>query len=210
MFRLNCSRFYNYEEMKTWLEGMAKEHPDKMRLETLTETPEGRAVHVVTLADFSLGDEAEKRSAYFVKAGVHAQETAGTTAAMAVIERVLEKTPEVLKDIVFYVIPRVNPDGTELAISKSFRMIRSKLGFIDGLANALIPQDINGDGKILQMRRKNPAGNMKEHPECPGLMVPRKPCDKDCDFYDVWCEGVIENYDGGEPVPGFEHVDFNR
>lgn len=210
MNKLEYAKVYTYKEMEEWLIGMANAHPDKMKLKSLTETPEGRKVYLATLADFSSGESAEMRGAYFVKSGVHAQETAGPTAAMAVIERILCHSPEILQKTVFYVIPRVNPDGMELAITANFSMIRSKLKPIPGLPNALIPCDLNGDGMILSMRRKNPAGDKKELEGYPGVMVPREPGDEDGVFYDEYCEGYIENYDGGEPEIGFERVDLNR
>lgn len=210
MIEFDCSKFYRYDEMSAWLYKMEKNFPDKMKLTTLTSTPEGRSVYLATLADFTLGDDAEKRGAYFIQAGLHSQEVSGPTAAMAVIERILCRSPEVLRETVFYIAPNVNPDGMELALGASFKGIRSRLRPISGLANALIPCDINGDGMILNMRRKNPFGKMKEIEGYPGIMTAREPGDTDGIFYDMWHEGIIENYDGGEPVLGVERIDFNR
>ena len=45
----------------------------------------------------------------------------------------------------------------------------------DGLVDEDYPDDLNGDGNISIMRKKDPFGNYKTDPEDPRLMVPVKP-----------------------------------
>ena len=205
------AHFYLYDELTAFLKEAQASYPDFMRLEIIAKTDEGRDVFLVTLADFSLGDEAEHRGAYYVQSGIHANEGAGTTAAIHLIETILtsENKQEILRKHVFYIIPRVNPDGVEYCIDKC-ATIRSKMDKLSPRPNAVIPSDMNNDGMILTMRWEDPMGDMKNHPTIPGLMIARKPGDTEGPFYSTCSEGYLENYDGGRPQFGMRHRDLNR
>ncbi len=211
MQKVQFQHFYPYAELTSFLYEAARENPDFVHLDVLTRTEEGREVFLVTLADFSLGDAAEQRGAYYVQSGIHANEGAGTTAALHLMETILssKNRQEILRKTIFYIIPRVNPDGVEYSISKC-ASIRSKFSKLNGLPNAVIPSDLNGDGMILSMRWEDPLGTMKEYPGIPGLMVRREPGDTEGPFYSVATEGYIENYDGGPLQFGMRPRDLNR
>ena len=49
---MKLNAYYTYDEMISALESLAADNPRYMRLEALAETPEGRYVPIVTLADF--------------------------------------------------------------------------------------------------------------------------------------------------------------
>ncbi|MCL2497007.1 MAG: hypothetical protein FWF06_00140, partial [Symbiobacteriaceae bacterium] len=77
----------------------------------------------------------------------------------------------------------------------------------------LTPQDINGDGYILQMRvRDDLAGGFKVSAEDPRLMIPRRPDDLCGEFYHLYTEGLIINYDGitFSNAPSKWGIDMNR
>lgn len=208
--KVQFDHFYPYVELEQFLTSAAASYPQRVKLETLAKTEEGRAIFIVKITDFSIGEVAEKRSAYYVQAGVHANEGAGTTAALHLIETLLTSpsAEELLKSIIFYIIPCVNPDGANYSITKS-AAIRSSFASIDGLPNAIIPSDINGDGRILHMRWENPLGNMKDY-EGTGIMVARRAGDMSGPFYSMCTEGHIDNYDGGLLQFGMRSYDINR
>lgn len=201
-------RFYRYEDIEKFLFSAVSERKDVLRLESLHETKEGRKVYLAVITDFSTGEDREK-SAYYIQANVHANEGAGTTAAIYFIHRLLNcpEYEQVLKDMVFYIVPRVNPDGAEYALS-THGPIRSRI-FYNDRVNGLIPKDMNEDGYILNMRIEDPSGTYREDEEDRRIMVRRRP--GDCGpFYKVYTEGYINEYDGREPVSGFLNTDFNR
>jgi hypothetical protein len=207
---IQYDHFYLYEEMKDFILKAAQEYPDKLHVSSLTKSPEGRDVFLATITNFDTAEKPENRSGYYVQAGVHAQEGAGTTAILHLMHNLLSNTDSDLLDrVVFYLIPRVNPDGTEYALTKR-ALIRSRYEKIPGLPNALIPEDIDGDGRILTMRWVDPMGNMKSHPDAPEIMIPREPGDREGVFYSTCQEGFIENFDGSKPVFGMRSIDFNR
>jgi len=76
----------------------------------------------------------------------------------------------------------------------------------------LTVEDIDGDGRILQMRIADPNGLWKDHPEQPGLMIRRDPIETGGRYYRVLPEGTIENWDGVNiPIaPPPQGLDLNR
>lgn len=194
MLNVKFSEFYKYQELEDFLFEAEKMYGQCVNLKNLTQTPEGRNVYLVEITDSETG-MAEKKGAYYIQACVHAQEGASTTVALYIIKQLLERTEyrNLLKKIAFYIIPRVNPDGTEYAITKK-ASIRSRFGKVYG-KNRLIPKDLNGDGYILTMRWEEPTGPMKEDDVDTRIMVRRQPGDKG-PFYQVITEGIIEDFDG--------------
>ncbi len=201
--------YYLYDEITDFLKAAEAVAPDLVTLDSLTTTPEGRQVWIATITDPSTGP-AESKPAYHVQANVHAQEMATTTSALRLIHTLLtdENAAELLKHVVFYVIPRANPDGVEYTMT-TCGDIRSRNETIEDKPNGLVPQDLNGDGLILRMRWEDPLGPYIEDPEDPRIMVPRRPGDEG-PFYQVHAEGIISNYDGGPIQGATKGYDFNR
>jgi murein tripeptide amidase MpaA len=218
---VSFDRFYRYTELTEILRGWAKERPDLFRVETIGSSYEGREIWLCTLTNFETGPDLEK-PALLVEANIHAIEVTGTTAALHLINRLLsgygedERVTRVLDTRAFYVVPRLNPDGPELALGETPRFIRSStrpwplVEQVDGLHE----EDLDGDGRILMMRVRDPNGSWKPHPDEPRLLVRRDADDADGDgeFYRVLGEGRIRNYDGVtiKIAPPLEGLDLNR
>lgn len=196
---------YNYQQICEYLKMAQKAHPDVMTLESLAKTEEGRDIWGVTLCK---GGNPEDKPAFYVQGGVHAQETMGITCSLNFLWTVLEKNPEILDAQTVYIIPCTNPDGSNMSVTTGVE-VRSKLEKIPGLPNAVVPQDLNGDGKILFMRWEDPNGYYVQLPECGDVLVHRRSGDKG-PFYSMITEGVVENYNGGKPRQGMRNLDFNR
>ena len=78
----------------------------------------------------------------------------------------------------FYICPRINPDGAEWALADEPKLVRSSTRaypYDEEPIEGLTVEDIDGDGRILQMRIADPNGLWKAHPEEPRLMVRRDP-----------------------------------
>ena len=113
-------------------------------------------------------------------------------------------------------MPRLNPDGAELALADKPHFVRSSVRPYPRLdeQDGLYEEDIDGDGRILMMRLEDPNGAWKTHPDDPRLMTPRDPDEgpEDGTFYRVLWEGLIRNYDGVQikVAPPLEGLDLNR
>lgn len=219
MPRPTFDRFYRYDELTEILTAWAHERPDVFALESIGESYEGREIWLCTVTNTETGPALEK-PAFLVEANIHALEVTGTTAALHLIDHLLagygsdERVTRVLDTRTFYVVPRLNPDGPELALADRPRFIRSSTRPwpLDEHVDGLHEEDLDGDGRILMMRFRDPNGSWKTHSDEPRLLVRREPDDTEGDFYRVLWEGRIRNYDGVtiKVAPPLEGLDLNR
>ena len=196
---LDCDTFVSDERLNHLVAALAAARPDLCRLDSLGVSREGRSIHLLTITDFASGAP-EDRPAYLVLAGIHAVELAGTHAALYTARQLLidHAGSGLLADVVFYVIPRLNPDGSEFARRTSTR-VRSRTDFENKAPNTVYPEDIDGDGLVLSMRREHLEGDFVADPREPRLLIERRP-DSAGPFYRVLPEGRIHAWDGGDHV----------
>ena len=215
------NRFYRYDELTALLRQAADEHPELCTVESIGRSHEGRDIWLVTLTNRSTGPHGEK-PAHWVDANIHATELAGSAAALHLIDRLLsghgsdERVTRVLDSRTVYVVPRINPDGAEWALADTPRHVRSgtrpypRLDEQDGL----VREDVDGDGRILTMRLRDPNGPWKAHPDEPRLLIAREPDEDDpsATYWRVLPEGTIRNYDGVmiTLAPSMQGLDLNR
>jgi len=207
---LAFDRVYTYEEIEQLILAAADEHPDLCKTEKLAETPEGRAIWGVTL---SMGtDDPSSRPGFYVQGGLHADEGMGITESLVLLYTLLEddKAREILNRVTVYILPCINPDGSNACVTTG-RSIRSQSEFLpDNTPNALIPQDLNGDGRISSMRWQDPTGRWKCVDGCGDIMIAREIGDTEGPFYNVIEEGIIANYDGSGSLKRPRSLDMNR
>jgi murein tripeptide amidase MpaA len=219
--RVAFDKFYRYDELTEVLKAWADEYPELIRLSSIGTSYEGRDIWLVTLTNYKTGSDTEK-PALWLDANIHAIEVTGCTAALHLIDKLLsghgsdDDVTRALDTRAFYIVPRLNPDGPELALADRPRFVRSSVRRYPRLdeQDGLYEEDVDGNGRILLMRVADPNGAWKPHPKEPRLMVPRDPADGagDGNCYRVLPEGIIRNYDGvtikvREPVEG---LDLNR
>jgi murein tripeptide amidase MpaA len=215
------NRFHRYEELTRILKAFAKEYPNLIHLESIGKSHEGREVWLVTATNFKSGSDTDK-PAFWVDGNIHASEVTASAAALYLIHSLVErykkdeKTRNAMDTRAFYIVPRVNPDGAEWALADRPKMIRSSTrpypymdDPIDGLT---MGEDMDGDGRVLQMRVRDLNGAWKAHPADPRLMIRRDPVETGGKYYRILPEGHLKNYDGAlirvrEPKEG---LDLNR
>jgi murein tripeptide amidase MpaA len=202
---IDFSRFYRYDELMALLRGFASEHPAYVALETLGTSHEGRAIPLVTVTNAATGRAADK-PAYWVDGNIHSVELTASSACLYFIDWLMKgkdsdaEIRRALDTRALYICPRVNPDGAEWAMADHPRYVRSstrRYPFDEEPVEGLIAEDVDGDGRVLQMRVLDPNGPWKKHPQQPKLLVRRDPMDPPGgEYYRLLPEGRIENYDG--------------
>ena len=115
----------------------------------------------------------------------------------------------------FYVCPRVNPDGAEYALADRPILIRSSTRpypYDEEPLGGLAVEDVDGDGRIRQMRLEDPNGAWKVSQEDSRLLVRRDPTETGGTYYRVLPEGRVRDYDGVtiELQPLRQRLDLNR
>ncbi len=228
MFR---SKYLDYAELTAQLRAWEKENPGVVRVTSLGKSAEGRDIPLVTIGR----DPDSHRPAIWVDGNMHATELCGSSVALAIAEDVINMhrpsprpspkgegerrglpphMQDVLRESLFYVVPRMSPDGAEHVL-KSGRYVRSSPvderrhkghAYWEG-------HDFDGDGTIGFMRQASDDGELTELAGHPNVMVPRMPEDPP-PYYKLYPEGRIANFDGRRvPDPYFlsdNQYDFNR
>jgi murein tripeptide amidase MpaA len=174
-------RYLRYAELTDVIHGYAADHPDLVSVESYGTSHEGRNLWLVTVTDGSTGAPHTK-PAHWVDANIHATEVTGSVAALYLIDHLVTGhangdpvVTEALRTRTFYIVPRVNPDGAELALADSPTYLRSSTRdwpWLDGHRwPGLREHDVDGDGRVLTMRIPDPHGAWVEHPDEPRQMV---------------------------------------
>lgn len=217
--------YLTHAELERVLTSWAQAYPEVMRLESLAKSEEGRDVWLVTVGR----DPDRVRPAVWLDANIHASELCGSSVALSVIEALLVAHADpsadlsdlprfvrdwLLADVLFYVMPRMCPDGAERVLSRR-HFVRSnhrdhRLGKTEPYWKH---EDVDGDGKSLLMRVRDASGDFVESAAIAGLLLPRR-VDDEGPFYRVYPEGTIEGFDGFTiPAPSFmsdTETDLNR
>ena len=232
MFR---KKYVDYGELMQQLEAWAREHPQLVRVTSIGKSAEGREIPLLAIGR----EPDEARPAVWVDGNMHATELCGSSVALAIAEDVIglhqgEPGPrpwpleggsatqgaipphvrDILKEVTFYILPRISPDGAE-AVLKSGRYVRSSP--VDQRRHKghayWEAHDFDGDGTIGFMRQQDDDGELVELEGYPNVMVPRMPDDPP-PYYRLYPEGRIVNFDGRRiPDPYFlsdNQYDFNR
>ena len=207
--------YYKYDELKSNLEYFKENYPNLVNLKVNVVTEEGRNQYAVTLTNIKTGEAASKPALY-IDGNIHAGEVTSTMCAMHTIDYLVtnygkdEEITKLLDTKTFYIIPRVSPDGAEKYLSTPYSLRSAPRDYLTekgGIKN----EDLDNDGVIRLMRIKTPYGAWKIDEN--NSMNLRSPSDIDGDFYDIYPEGILEDYDGSENLKLKKAdwgLDFNR
>jgi murein tripeptide amidase MpaA len=211
---------YSYDELTDLVHGLAAAHPGLLTVESAGRSHEGRDLWLATVTNRASGAHDEK-PALFVEANIHATEVTGSTAALHLLHHLVtrhsddEAVTRALDTRAFYVMPRVNPDGVEMALAADPTYLRSSTRVYPRAEQqpGLVERDVDGDGRILSMRVADPNGSWKPHPDEPRLMVPRGVDETGSGpYYRLLPEGDVHEYDGAliPLAPAHRGLDLNR
>ena len=210
---IEFNRYYRYDELTQLLQAYAKEYPDLIEVSSIGKSYEGRDIWMVTATNKKTGPASDK-PAFWCDGNIHASEVSASTAVLHLINR-LVKEPAPLDSRAFYLVPRLNPDGAEWSLETPPRVIRSSTRpypYDEDDPYGLERKDMDGDGRILNMRVKDPTGPWKISESEPRLMRRRDPGDTGGTYYRIMPEGIFHNFDGTTMRPRKikEGLDINR
>jgi murein tripeptide amidase MpaA len=213
---LPYDRILRHGELTTLLQRWTAARPELAELESIGRTPGGRDLWFLTLTNRATGPAAEK-PAIIVDGNMHATEWAGGVAALHFVHKLLdgygqdESVTRLLDTRAVYVLPRMTPDGVDATLDEG-RFIRSvnRPYPTAQVEPGIVHRDVDGDGRSLFMRFRDPNGPWKQYAGDPRLMVPRAPDESGGDYWRVLPEGMVEGYDGATigDEPEREALDF--
>ncbi|MFO0954826.1 MAG: M14 family metallopeptidase [Isosphaeraceae bacterium] len=221
---LAFNRLYDYPQLVDAMRALVKGHPNLLSMRSLGKSTEGRDLWCLTLNNPDTGPDRSKPAMY-VDGNIHGNEIQGAEATLYLVWYLLENRERVpaLKALTderaFYVVPTINPDGRAFWFNAPNTTNSSRSGKSprdddrDGLFDEDGYDDVDGDGQVTDMRRKNPVGSWRVSPDDPRILVPVQPGDKvrPEDRYDnLGTEGIDNDGDGlvNEDAPG--GYDMNR
>jgi len=212
--------FPRHDELTRLLHRYAEAFPALVRVLSIGTSHEGREIWVAVVTNAATGPH-EDKPAFWADGNIHSIELTACTAVLYYLHQLVNghgKDPEVTRLLdtrTLYLCPRLSPDGAELALADTPRHVRSstrRYPDVEPPLDGLTVEDVDGDGRVLSMRLRDPNGPWKKHATEPRLMVAREPGEHGGEYYRVLPEGTLSDYDGFsvrlKPVP--EGLDLNR
>lgn len=212
------THFHMHDELTALLRGWAAAHPALMTLESIGPSHEGRDIWAATVTNTATGPAAEKPALY-VDGNMHAGEVTGCAVALHTLHHLLTEhgndpsVTDLLGSHALYILPRVNPDGAEKYLTTPYTLRSSVRPYPDAEPDeGLTPEDLDGDGRILQMRVPDRNGEWKLSAGDARLMLKRAPGDAGEQYYRVYTEGRLHDYRRGpvKVAKPLEGLDINR
>ncbi len=208
--------YYTYEELTADLQALAAAHPETANLYSIGQSHRGRELWMMEIT--APNAPAGEKPGYYIDANTHPEEVTGSMVALYTCRHLLEgygqdaEITRLLEERVFYILPRVNPDGAEICLTDTFYEWIGNGRYLPGeeqFGHGLHYRDVDGDGEILDMRVPDPKGEWKISRHDPRVMVPREPYEFGGEYYRVIPEGIIEGFEGNADVPIPKPMDGN-
>ncbi len=218
---LAFNRYYDHKEIGEILQRFKTTWPQFVDVGSMGKSFQGREMWVLTLQNRKTGPENEK-AAMYIDANIHGNEVQGAEVCLYTIWYLLENYGEIervtklVDEKVFYIAPTVNPDGRDFWLHQGNTSSSSRSGQRpidndrDGLLDEDPPNDLDGDGNILRMRKKvEKNGTHKTDPEDDRFLI-RVEAGESGDYVLLGSEGIDDDHDGRLNEDGPGGYDMNR
>ena len=217
---LRFDRYYTYEQVNEAMQLLHQEYPELTSLDLVGYSEELRAIYALTISNPNTGDHFSKPGVY-VDGNIHGNEVQAGEVCLYLANRLLtrygenEQITSLVDKNSFYIIPVVNVDGRyhffeDANTSSSNRSIRRpKDDDKDGLFDEDPYDDLDGDGNICTMRKRDPNGTHRTDPYDPRLMVRVEPGEKG-EWILLGREGIDNDGDGNINEDTEGYLDPNR
>lgn len=218
------NRLYDVEELYGHFERLRAAWPELVTVEVIGHSVEGRELRVYTVNDPASG-AAGTKPAMWIDGNVHGNEVQGGEAVLYAGWYLLEnrghnaRVDALFENATFYLLPMVNPDGRASWFADAHNAHSSRTGRRptdddgDGRYDEDGPDDLDGDGSIVQMRKHTPGeGTHRLDPDDP-RMLERVPDSVDGgrgDWTLLGSEGLDNDGDGRVNEDSVGGYDMNR
>ena len=203
---VSWNRYYDYGGITDICKKIAAAHPQLAKLESIGKSFLGKDMWVLTITDFKKG-EPDKKPGVYIDGNIHSNEVQGSEFALYTAWYLTETfadtkfIQELLADKVFYIVPTINPDARDSYFHDANTGSSPRSGVIpidndrDGQINEDGYDDLDGDGHIVMMRRRNSNGRYRVDPSNPSRMI-QVGNDEKGDYEFLGLEGKDNDGDG--------------
>ncbi len=217
---ISWNRYYDYAGVTEICKKLAAAHPNLIKLQSLGKSFLGKEIWLLTVTDFTKGKHNEKPAMY-IDGNIHSNEIQGTEFSLYTAWYLAETFAdtefirELLADKTFYIAPTINPDARDFYMKEPNNPNTPRSGMIpfdndrDNVVDEDGINDLDGNGHITFMRRKNPNGRWIEDPEFPERMIPA-PAGVNGQYDMLGFEGLDADGDGFVNEDGVGFYDPNR
>lgn len=215
---ITFDRYHSVAAIESYLDAATNRYPELATLERIGESRGGRPLLALEINNPATGPASEKPG-FYLDGNIHGGELLGGEGALHFIETLLSgygddaTITELIDTTAFYVVPVVNPDGRAISVDtpENHRWnIRPFDEDGDGSVDEDPPEDIDGDGRILDIRVQDPRGPWKVSPDDARAMVRRGRGDREGPFYQIISEGIDNDGDGEFNEDRVGGIDLNR
>jgi hypothetical protein len=184
--QVSWNRYYTNEGLLEISRQLTRAYPNLIKLESIGKSYEERDLWLLTVTNHQNKPHGEK-PAFWIDGNIHANEIQTAEVSLYTAWYLAEKynkndfITQLLDEKVFYILPVMNPDGREHYMNQPNTMSSPRSGTMpldddgDGIKGEDGNDDLNGDGHITQMRRRNPYGQLRTDPDDPRSMVQAPP-----------------------------------
>ena len=216
---MDFGHYHSNDEVNAFLAQWAKDYPQLVDLYSVGKSFEGRDIMQMTVTNKALGKDTDK-PAMFIEGNRHSGEVTAAESDLWFAWHVLTnygKDPEITRMVdstTLYIKPKNNPDGSDLYLltAQSNRStVRPYDDDGDGLLDEDPAEDLDGDGFILQMRKKVEPGKgtmIIDPDDKSGRLMKRAPAGKG--DYVMYPEGIDNDGDGRFNEDGIGGLDLHR
>jgi hypothetical protein len=224
---LRFDHFRDFETLVAQSKALAAAHPSLLTYVEVGSSTQGRPIFVLILNNAATGPDTEKPAMY-IDGTIHGNEIQAAETVLYTVWYLVENhgrlspITELVDRTAFYFIPCVNPDGHANWFAAINNPHTSRTGMkptdndLDGVADEDGPDDLDGDGSIGMMWRRDPNGTHRRSELDPNEMERVDPAPRADgtirrgDWVLVGQEGLDNDGDGEINEDGPGGYDMNR
>jgi hypothetical protein len=180
--QISFNRYYTADGLNALTKKIADAHPNLVKRVSIGKSFEGRDMYMLQITNYAKGNP-DRKPGFYIDGNIHSNEIQGGEISIYTAWYLTESygdvdfITEMLDDRIFYIMPSINPDARNNYMKAPNTGSSPRAGMMgldddrDGLVDEDLPDDIDGNGSITQMRRKSATGNLIVDPQDPRKMI---------------------------------------